>query len=79
MIKTKNPELQSGFLFYKRSGSENMLIVSQRGQRLQLIRKRQELFRELEEISYLPKRQMERRYYSIRPKLMQVSRLLRNL
>lgn len=33
-----------------------MTILTQRAQRLQLIRKRQELFRELEEISWLPKR-----------------------
>ena len=78
MIKTKNPA-ETGFLYYKRSGSENRNIVSQRGQRLQLIRKRQELFRELEGISHLPKYQMERRYYSIRPELMLVSRLLRQL
>ena len=75
MIKTKNPELQSGFLYFKRSGSENIPIVSQ-ARKKQLFRERLHILGELEQIADIPKPEQTLRYYRIKPRLMDVYREL---
>ena len=71
-VKTKNPA-ETGFLYFKRSGSENELIVSQ-ARRKQLNLERLRILSELEQLADIPKPEQTLRYYRIKPRLVDVYR-----